>query len=584
MVNSRSKNTIFYSFAFFVAATLIYITANDADYTLFMGDVLRRFITIPAFYWIVALIYFMVYLALFKEKAIDRLADFFKLGLASNILLLLLALFKKVDLNRTIGFSYALYADAYLLIAAVLFSVYTARKVKDTFFALGPMVTLYAAYVMVRMGLWFFSGAVLISFLAVASGGTGFKDIIRRFKEISPAIVRYAPLLIFIFAFLVRAVFAFILIRKLGMDYLIASDDGAGFDPLAKLFAQGTVTPFFATLYEGGYWVFLGTLYKIFGRNFYIVSLIQSAMGATIPVVIYLIAKRYFSKINAFLTGIAVSLDIMLIHLSTVLGMEALFLPALVFGIFLLLEYTRSSGIKAGVISTLIGVMFGIVCVSRIVLFPFIFIGLLWMFLKKPVGIVKYLVHASLVVLLIVAVNLPFVIKNYTSSGKILISNLNKRGAQHYSIENEKLISLGINPFTDPVGSVRTVMLKPRESLKAIWQTVTPRIIQVAFSSYFGSFDPIFLVNPRGTPNKYAQTMEFYVYVFLIIGLIMSLRERVVASYLIGTFMLYTPLIYSLFYILNARYRAPIQPFIYIYVMFGIASVRFFTKNGKSKR
>ncbi len=259
----------------------------------------------------------------------------------------------------------------------------------------------------------------------------------------------------------------------------------------------------------------------------------------------------------------------MLIHLSVVLGMEALFLPVLVFGIYLLLEYRNFKGIKAAAVSLLIGITFGIVSVSRIILFPFIFIGIIWMFFRRKTSFAEYLGNVVLVLIAVIIINSPFVFKNYQTTGKFLISNLNKRGSQHYSIQNKKLISLGINPFKDPLGSFKVLKKRPIDSAKAICETTLPRIVKIGFSSYFGSFDPIFLLNPRAICNHFAQTMEFYVYIFLIAGVVWSLRFRFASSFLILSFILYTIFIYSFFYVLNARYRAPIQPFLHLYVIFG---------------
>ncbi|MCK4462988.1 MAG: hypothetical protein KAU58_01620 [Candidatus Omnitrophica bacterium] len=574
MQTGKLKNLLHIIISLLFAGGLIYVVVFDKDYTIYVGDILRRFITIPVFYWLIGFFYLILYSFLFREKVLRRLRDFVQFMLFSNIVLLVLTLINQFNLHSLLGHVYTSYAMGYASLLAFLFSFYIAIKIEDRFFMPGLIIVAYAACLLWWSGLYLFSIVNILIFFIVALKKNReklefFTDT-KSIKNILSFLSKYTPLFIFVFAFAVRAIFSFMLIKKLGMDYLIASDDGPGFDGLALLFSKGTVTPFFDTLYEGGYWLFLGTLYKIFGRNFYIVTLIQSMLGATIPVVVYLISKKYFIKSSALACGVSVSLDIMLIHLSAVLGMEALFLPALTFGIYSLMKYAYVKGIKARVTALSIGLMFGVVAASRIILFPFIFIGVLWIFVKKKDNMLRFIGDVFLIFLMAILIHAPILIKNYNATGKILISNLSKRGPQHYSIQNEKLISLGINPFKAPLGSVKNIAEKPKESLKAIYETIGPRMIKMGFSSYFGTFDPIFLINPRGTPNKFAQTVEFYVYIFLIIGLLSSFRFNHGESYFVLSFILYTVFIYSFFYILNARYRAPIVPFLHLYTISGL--------------
>src|SRR3989338_978801 len=94
---------------------------------------------------------------------------------------------------------------------------------------------------------------------------------------------------------------------------------------------------------------------------------LQSLMGAAIPVLVYLLSRMVIGRTDvALLAGIWSSLDQALIMLSSILGQEAFYLPLLTCLIFLLTRYNKVVSGGASFLNTLlIGIVFGLSAVVR---------------------------------------------------------------------------------------------------------------------------------------------------------------------------------------------------------------------------
>jgi hypothetical protein len=111
--------------------------------------------------------------------------------------------------------------------------------------------------------------------------------------------------LLFAFAFGIRVLYLFDLRSYPYFDYIVPAFDHINFDVAATNFAKGDLLAHatnnkYAPLYK----YFLGVIYWLCGRNFYVVYSIQFAMGALASVLVYLIARDLFgtrAAIFAFL-------------------------------------------------------------------------------------------------------------------------------------------------------------------------------------------------------------------------------------------------------------------------------------------
>lgn len=100
---------------------------------------------------------------------------------------------------------------------------------------------------------------------------------------------------LFAFAFAIRIWYLFDLRSYPYFDYIVPAFDHINFDVAAMNFANGDLLAHspnnkYAPLYK----YFLGVIYWLFGRNFYVIYSIQFAMGSLASVLIYLIARDLF--------------------------------------------------------------------------------------------------------------------------------------------------------------------------------------------------------------------------------------------------------------------------------------------------
>lgn len=112
-------------------------------------------------------------------------------------------------------------------------------------------------------------------------------------------------LYLFIFALAVRGFYYIGFMDNPFFDYVASVFDQINFDKAAIGFANGNI------MAEGGaegyaplYKYFLGIIYWIFGRDFYVIWAIQFTIGAVSSVFMYLITIRYFNKWVAIICSI----------------------------------------------------------------------------------------------------------------------------------------------------------------------------------------------------------------------------------------------------------------------------------------
>ncbi|MCQ9207646.1 MAG: glycosyltransferase family 39 protein [Omnitrophica bacterium] len=401
---------------------------------------------------------------------------------------------------------------------------------------------------------------------------------------------------IFLVAFFVRILFSFILIAKTGSDYVLASDDGDGYDQIAVSLSGSPVKNWVAILakqpWPPVYLVFLGVIYKIFGQNFHAATIIQSILGAGIAILIYLLTKRIFNKSTAIIAASLIVLAQPLIFLSAVLGTEAVYVPLVVSAIFISLSALYFDREKIYAKAILAGVTFGLAAMTlgTITLFPiivFIFM-ILPRILRRP--FFKRLKIASTFFAFFFAtfflLKAVYVMESgtwkggYEEAGHYLWS---LRTPFNYEVDpdNRKFMALGIYPFTKPIESIKIAFNNPREVLSIGLEVFPTRIRNFFLWGNFGSFDPIFLTNPTRLPSRFASNLEFYTLVFFFIGLFFSLRgTRRSAVFFILIFMGYYTFIHAILFIAHTmRYSAPVKPFSIMFLSYGLFSAyRYFSK------
>jgi len=219
-------------------------------------------------------------------------------------------------------------------------------------------------------------------------------------------------LLIFGLALLVRISFLILAPeRPLNIDDAISWDsvawnflNGRGFTEI-----DGKPTSVRPPVYP----VFLSIIYFLFGRNYYIVYLVQSIIGALICLLIFLLSKRFFNDTTSFIAGIFCSVWPPLVVYTGIISSEILFTFLLL--LFLIFLYNEK------ISPILSGIVLGITNLTRstIVVYP-IFIIIFLLLIKSNFKEVKKIITIFVVSLIVV---LPWTIRNCIVFKRFLLIN-----------------------------------------------------------------------------------------------------------------------------------------------------------------
>ena len=566
----------------------------------------HTYINIPVYYWLVfgALTYLY---SIFNRVRFSVLSmEMLVLGIFLQVYIMLLGLnqflrqmpaFARVYLIYAFAAETALFIiSAYLVVRGLFLRGAGDRDAaisRNTYFyiplAVNIAYQLYRDIKHISLPYFCFHLFVLIIVYVFYKKGVSFCKLNR--KKITDFLKREDVVVacIIISAFLIRAFFALRILRLTGDAFPLASDDGQTYDANAVLVMRSIANlargrQIMPSAYDPGYSIFLGLVYKIFGRNFYAASLIQAALNALMTAGVYFIAKSVFNRRSiGLIAAVLTATNQPLIMLSAVLGVEALYIPLLVFSIYFLVRSAKDSiGMeKRNYYLFIAGLIMGFAIISRVGLLLFPGMVIFWLLLRgkgghwfKSAGIfILGLAPAFFLVTFLVFANTGelgwFSKKQEVGWG--VYSDIVKKGGDkedpRYIYSNAKLIEMGIEPFKDFQGSVAAISRDPLKVLKIESKIIAARLRFFLFYPNFGLFDPIFILNST-IPNQYAQTMEFYALLFLAAGItgVLIKKDRLRKSSPIIVLILYYLIVHvGLSPVQCARYRVPIVPFLIIF-------------------
>jgi len=399
-------------------------------------------------------------------------------------------------------------------------------------------------------------------------------------------------ILIFFLAFAVRMMFSFNLVYKtthssLGRDgYLYASDDGLTYDRTAREILKNP-----SILRTGGieiwgnwdefYSIVLAGIYKLFGRNFYLLTTLQSLWGSFIPVLIFLIGKIIFSRSVGLIAAFILCFKGGLIAISSFMGHEALWVPILYLVIFLLCEYHKDAAKLNIARSVLVSSSLAFLILIRSMYSYFLAYLCLWeAFFLSKVKALKKLFHFFLMASVCIAI----ILSVFSIFGNRLSPFNNKKTtylwlcSRQYppfeNIGNERLADFGIDPFKDPKGSIGSIINKPFEFLILALKIYPLRVIGYLETYQFGFFDPVYMVNPAKIPNKFASNLEFYFTLFFLIGLIRCFSKREIITSPVFLVLTYHVILFSLiFCFFSNRLKEISGPLIYLIGSYGFVVI-----------
>lgn len=550
---------------------------------------------IPAFYLFSSSVFAFLGYRLLPGK---RLSNLFKI-IAFSILYALF--FYLVEMNY--GFArnnpfaksgniYAACAKIYFILGAICLGIFSGgllRKWKELSEFLIP-VSVLLAYALIRMFIanqWLEFSALFVSFLGffkynclkyvyyVLKSGVRLIESNKKAEFIFMAVI-------FSFSFLLRYFWAHRIISLTGLDFLKASDDGLTYNAFGIDIAKGK---YIVDYYWGGYgyWFFIGLIYKVFGiNNFNVLTLFQSLINATVPVFAYLIGKSCFDARVGILSAILTSLNMLIISLSVYIGMEALFIPMLMFSMFFLIKAILDNSILRYRHIFLAGFLFGLTNLFRqeVIFMPFL-IGLLIIFYYKRK--ISRLRLSTAVVCLIIGSLIPLVFQstmNFLHGGQFKFSS--SQAAVSFSLgcgseESAILSKMGFNPFSNIIGCVRVFSQQALKIIELFSLSMLKKGSRYLFFQDFGMFDPLFILNTgaAGAPYyRFPVAVAGLGIVFMIIGAIVTAIKRPfrLERAVLFTYVFYTISLYAAILATNSRHRGVLIPFFFISLSVGLVS------------
>lgn len=572
----------------YLLLSLVIVNTSLSD-RFFLPSIFRK-IYIPVYYWIIAIAYLLIRAWIFKkEKGIKIfLSDCIIIGFSLHLYFLLGNLLSQLSGGSPLSVIYIYY----IFMVAFLFSIFLVLLGADDFnklplflapLSLSILFLLQANYFEFFLIISGFAiGLLLTRWITISSVG----NLLRRFYINERLLI----LSIFIFAFVIRCVFAVNIILKTGDDYSTGhsftqgSDDGPTYDDTGKRLMKD-----FSILFRGeiplwGNWdhtygVFLGIIYSIFGRNFYIATLFQSLLGALIPVFLFFIGKIEFSKRIGLIAALTTSLNSPLIFLSVVYGHEALWLPILVILTFFMVKINKCEDLqKRWRMLIIAGLFLGILTIVRSIhLYFFVFVAI-WFLLFRRANLLnrtKEVVTILLLALLVIVGVFKITANSFTnkdSSARVAFIWPQERTYHPFTnISNKRLIAMGINPFSDDGirKSASVIIRNPSVLLPIFIELVPLRTIAYFQIHSFGFFDPIYMLK---RDSKFSSNLEFYTSLFFLAGLIILIRNRKILSSPFFLPLFFNVFAYGIVFAQHApRLREISIPFIYMIGAVGVA-------------
>jgi 4-amino-4-deoxy-L-arabinose transferase-like glycosyltransferase len=194
------------------------------------------------------------------------------------------------------------------------------------------------------------------------------------------------------------------------------------------------------------YAYFLGVLYSIFGHRYLPVLMVQCLLGALVPPLLYLAARRWFGGLAAGITGVIAAVYLPSLYYEGMIlkSWMAVFLAAVILWLLSRVDAKRSS-----LLWLWVGLAVGLACLARGNIVLFVPVLAVWSFLRRPWRLAW---RRALLLLAGVAVILgATTVRNRIVGGEWILTTSN--AGQNFYIGNNPLNRTGDYeklPFIDP--------------------------------------------------------------------------------------------------------------------------------------
>jgi len=537
---------------------------------------------IPVLFFSILFIYILSYAKLARVRILDAFFLILPLALFWKLSYFLCGLFGADPWsgNKAV---FTLHSHIYLtIILSVCIVIFYRLRIRFAASKHQPLILIPGAFFILFLLYRIFNANAYIYLLSISLTSLLFFHIWQRrqiFVSLNSRKI-YFVLFIFFLAFGVRMAWGVRVISITSNQFYAASDDGDTYGPNSERWAKGTGGPSAFGTYGGYvYSIFLGLIYKFFGNpNYYAAVFFQSILGALIPVCVYYIAQLISSTAVARGSATIVALSMNSIFTSTVIGMEALYLPLIYIFLCLVIKCIYSGKIRLIKYSLLIGILLGLANIVRpeTLMFPAFLILSLFIFNKKRLA-KKDIIRSSVTIIIGLAVVIAlFCLRNYYKEGRFDFKT-NSAAISFCLVENnisesKTLCEMGFNPFEDATGALKVFTMYPGEVSVLLAKNITKKGFNYLFCPNFGEMDLLTMLNNAGISSSYnfLLYLQFYIYLFVIAGIILMFKDKkcLLEKSIIGSFIGYMILFYAVIYAKNARYRAVLDPLFSIYFVY----------------
>lgn len=320
------------------------------------------------------------------------------------------------------------------------------------------------------------------------------------------------------------------------------------------------------------YPLFLSLCFFIGGFNTLAYFIPQIILSSLTCLLIYLLTEEIFNKTVALFAGFAVVFYPDLIFWASFARTETLFIFLLVLGFLLLIKGNFRRNLFLIYISAIV---FGLACLTRITLTPFLPILFLWQVCFFSRNKKESFRIALLMVLIVFMVLLPWAVRNYVLFGEFTVFS-EEAGILVGSIENgEQYKNVKINRGYDAHdSSILKTLAFIKDNFKVYLASCWRRF--VIFWSPF-----TYVMRPLAKLYKGLSWLIIFPAAFW--GMIISRKKWGRGAQLIIIFIFYHALLHAMsFADLGLVYRYPIQPFLCIFAAYTFCKIyRSISKKSK---
>lgn len=485
-----------------------------------------------------------------------------------------------------IGRAYAAYALIYVTVVSALVVFIVLRTLRSSSALAVARSAMLAVVALSVLGAIFRGEIAQAGAMAIGGVAGSGAALLRGWRVPSAISTRWLEVALIAGACAVRAVFGLQALARSGpgMAFALNSDDGDSYYRLASGLARdpGLLGDVLAGLaFPPAYSVFLASIFGATGESMAAVILAQALLGGLATWLVYSIARQLASRAVAVTAAVLFAFDVNMIQNSATVTAEALLIPLMLLGLWGLTTYRRLRDHRWLVVGALFTAL---VFVTRnVVAVPLLLAVLIWG-ARYFNGLRARTVTIGGVLLGLALVTLPIAVATGMKDGHPRITTQLASVSWGFSggpgdrMSSQPLVELGIQPFTDPLGSVVRVLLNPGAVMQFYADVLPIRATRLFFSDVPGDSDPLLMVNPVKNPNSFGELIQ--VIRFGALGfacVVVARRWRTLSPdlKLIVTFVvLYTLVFTFVFAPYHAyRYRIPVEPFRFMAEAFGLVVI-----------